>query len=121
MEKLLMLGRRRLWTLKNFEPRYRKDLEEAMNENLAKEQKSQEQQLRLWKDRPRVAKEEIPNTVFQTLQKQHSIGEDDAVGFTQDPDWPAFQAPPGYSLAAWNWELAILSALVLQLMDEEKK
>jgi len=55
----------------------RKDIEEAMNETLSKEQKSQEQQFKLWKDRPRLAKEEIPNKAFQILQKQHGIREDD--------------------------------------------
>jgi len=68
-----MWRKRRLWTEKNYEPKNRRDLEESMNENLAKERKSQEQQLRLWKNRPKVAKEEIPNEAFQILQKQHSI------------------------------------------------
>jgi hypothetical protein len=69
---------RKLWTRKNEEPGHRKDLEEAMNENLAKQQKSQEQQLRLWKDMPRLAREEIPDKIYQILQKQHRIGEDDS-------------------------------------------
>jgi len=68
----------RLWTRKNDEPRHGKELEEALNENLAKEQKSQEQQLKLWKDMPRLTKEEIPDKVFQILQKQHRIEEDDS-------------------------------------------
>jgi hypothetical protein len=40
----------------------RKGTEEALNETLSKEQKSQEQQLKLWKDRPRLAKDEIPES-----------------------------------------------------------
>jgi hypothetical protein len=78
MEKLLMWKRRRLWTEKNCESKDRRNLEESMNENLAKEQKSQEQQLRLWKDRPRLAKEEMPDEVFQILQKQHDIEDNDS-------------------------------------------
>ena len=62
---------------KSHEARYGKGMEEAMNETLYKEQKSQEQQLKLWKDRPRKAKEEIPDKVFQILQKQHGMAEDD--------------------------------------------
>ena len=73
-----MLRRKRLWAKKDYELRYRKDSEEATNENLAREQKSQEQRLTLWKDRPRLSKEEIPDKAFQILQKQHSIGEDDS-------------------------------------------
>jgi hypothetical protein len=73
-----MWRRKGLRTEKNCELRYRKNLEEAINENLVREQKSQEQQLKLWKDRPRLAKEEIPDKAFQILRKQHSIGEDDS-------------------------------------------
>lgn len=107
--------------MNNYEPWYTciTDLEETVNENLAKEQKSQEKQLALWKERPRLAKEEIPIKVFQTLQKQHSIREYEAVGFAEDPNWPPFIAPRGCPPAAW--EFAIISALVLHLIDEEKK
>jgi hypothetical protein len=66
--------------MNNFEPCYPHitDVEETINENQATEQKSQEQQLALWKDRPRLAKEEIPTKVFQILQRQHSIDEDES-------------------------------------------
>jgi hypothetical protein len=47
--------------------------EEIINESLAKEKKSQESQLKLWKERPRLAHEEIPTKVFQILQKEHKI------------------------------------------------
>jgi hypothetical protein len=69
---------RRLRLKKNCEARHREDLEEAMNESLYKEQKSQQEQLALWKDRPRQVKEEMPDKVFQELQKQHSLQEDDS-------------------------------------------
>jgi hypothetical protein len=107
--------------MNNYEPWYTyiTDLEETVNENISKEQKSQEQQLALWKERPRLAKEEIPIKVFQTLQKQHSIRENEAVSSTQDLNWPPYLAPPGCPPAAW--EFAIISALVLHLIDEEKK
>lgn len=68
-----MWRRIRLWAMKNHE---RRTLEESVNENLAKEQKSQERQLTLWKNRPILAKEEIPDETFQMLQKQHSIEDD---------------------------------------------
>ena len=69
---------RKLLTMKINERRHRKTLEGTMNETLTKEQKSQEQQLRLWKDRPRAANEEMPDRVFKILQKQHNIREDDS-------------------------------------------
>jgi hypothetical protein len=76
--KSLTWRRKGLWSKNNYELRHKKSLEEAINANLAREQKSPEQQLNLWKDRPRMAKEEIPNDAFQILQKQHSVEEDDS-------------------------------------------
>ena len=64
--------------MKNDEQRYRKDAEEARNEKAVKEQDSREQKLALWKDRANAAKLEIPDGVFQMLQKQHNLGEDDS-------------------------------------------
>ena len=63
--------------MRNSERRCREDFEEAMNENSAKEQNSQEHKLAQWKDRANAAKLEIPDRVFQILQKQHDLGEDD--------------------------------------------
>ena len=65
-----------LWNKKDYGLNHKKSLGRAINVNLI-EQKSPEQQLNLWKDRPRMAKEEIPDDAFQILQKQHSVGEDD--------------------------------------------
>ena len=65
-------------TKKNYEVRCRKRLKRATNGNLAVEQKSREQRLTLWKNRPLRAKEEIPDKAFQILQEQHRIGEDDS-------------------------------------------
>ena len=75
---MLMWGRLRLWFMKSDEQRYRKDAEEATNEKAGKEQNSREQKLALWKDRANAAKLEIPDGVFQMLQKQHDLGEDDS-------------------------------------------
>jgi hypothetical protein len=63
-----------LMTMKTYEKRHTcmSELEETISENLAKEHRSQEQLLALWKDRPRLAKQEIPTEIFQILQKQHS-------------------------------------------------
>jgi len=76
--KSLTWRRKGLWNKKNYELRDKKSLREAINVNVAREQKTPEQQVNLWKDRPRMAKEEIPNDAFQILQKQHSVGEDDS-------------------------------------------
>ena len=75
---MLMWGRLRLWFMKSDEQRYRKEVEEARNEKAGKEQNSREQKLALWKDRANAAKLEIPDGVFQMLQKQHNLGEDES-------------------------------------------
>jgi phosphoribosylaminoimidazole-succinocarboxamide synthase len=65
----------RLWTKKDYETTYRKEMKEAMKEI---PRKSQEHQVKLWRDRPMLAKEEIPNEAFEMLQNQHNIIEDDS-------------------------------------------
>lgn len=68
-----------MWkTKKNYDLRYRKSLHETINGKLSGEQKSAEQLLKLWKDRPRRAKEEIPKKAFEILKKQHSIEKNDS-------------------------------------------
>ena len=64
--------------MKSDEQRCRKEVEEARNEKAGKEQNSREQKLALWKDRANAAKLEIPDGVFQMLQKQHNLGEDES-------------------------------------------
>jgi hypothetical protein len=76
--KSLTWRRKQFWNKKNPEPRRKKSIEEAINTNVAREQKSQKQLLTLWKDGPTRTKEEIPDKVFQILQKQHGVGEDDS-------------------------------------------
>lgn len=78
--KSLKWRRKEFWNKKNCEPRRKKSIEEAINTNVVREQKSQKQLLTLWKDGPTRTKEEIPDKVFQILQKQHGVGEDDSPG-----------------------------------------
>ena len=74
-----MWRRKESWkSKKNYEVRCRKRLEKATNGNQTAEQRSLEQRLTLWKNRPLRALEEIPHKAFQILQEQHRIGEDDS-------------------------------------------
>jgi hypothetical protein len=55
-----------------------RNIEERINAEIAGEQKSQEPRLKLWKNRPRQVKREMSPRVFQILQKQHNLKEDDS-------------------------------------------
>ena len=72
-----MWRRRRLGKPRNVDP-LPTNTEDGINASLDGDQKSHEPpRLRQWKDRPEAVKQEMPARVFDILQKQHDLSEDE--------------------------------------------